>query len=137
MQETAAEPEVVTEAVAEAVGTAVEASEATDQPAVVEAVVDGSTTAPETTTPSPMVTADGATLTATAATDAEAPSPASEQINGSSAEDAGMTRLFVGCVPYQFSEDDLKSYFQPVRSVSFSTSNLALFLRSAFPLSLF
>lgn len=95
-------PELVTEAVADAVDAAVEASEVTNQPTVVEAVVDGAT---------PM----DATATETVATKPETDSVANTAAaDGANGTDPGQNRLFVGCVPFQFSEDDLKGYFEPV-----------------------
>ena len=116
-QADAVKPEALMEAVAEAVETAVEASEATDKPAVVEAVVkpeadDAGAIAP----PAPMDTSAGATAgafeVAGAGAEVKDESVASGQANG--AASLGLTRLFVGCVPFQFSEDDLKAYFEPV-----------------------
>ena len=112
-QEATVKPEVVTEAVADAVEAAVEASEVTNQPAVVEAVVDGQAAAQPTE----------ATVTETVATKPESDSAAA-QTNGG--PDPGQNRLFVGCVPHQFSEDDLRAYFEPVRHLSLPSSHFEM-----------
>ena len=130
LQTGVAEPAAVTEAVAEAVDTAVQASEVTDKPAVVEAIVDGAAAPSETataadtlaSTPAAEMPASAVTATADAGATAEEPSPGSAAVNGSSTADLNMTRLFVGCVPFQFSEDDLKAHFEPVRFLKNQTA---------------
>ncbi len=93
---------------------AVETSEVTNKPTVVEAVVDGEAVPKlEEGVPASEATPVDTTIAETTATK---PEPTAGETNGVSATaDLGQNRLFVGCVPYQFSEDDLKAYFEPVR----------------------
>lgn len=99
------------EVIAEGVHTAAEASAATEKPVVVETVVEGTPKVEETPVAAgPADTTMGEAITAKAEPEIDAAtSPTSDQINGNA-----NNRLFVGCVPSQFSEDDLKVYFEPV-----------------------
>ena len=116
-QETSVKPEVITEAVADAVDAAVEASEATNQPAVVEAVVDGQAVPkPEDVANASEATPMDSTVTETV--NAKPETDSTPQTNGGTTAEPGQNRLFIGCVPPTISEDELRTYFEPVRDLS-------------------
>ena len=133
-------PETVAEAISEAVDAAVGISNHTQKPAAAEADVagmikpevaePGADTAAETVpTPTPgpdpaVVEAGDTAMEETTPSEVNQAAPVTEsgvggqsitgQTNGTPGSATAATRLFVGCVPYQFSEDDLKAYFEPV-----------------------